>query len=156
MFNAPVGVPRATDPPSGLRPFFLSPRTYLVILLIVVPAGGFMVWAELYPSIHANWCIESYIPSFEKRLGFKYAPIALPDGAGLRPGLVEVTPGGPLSRAGFRPGDIPVAYHGGVAELCGALEGADEGYGRIDVVNIADWNSDGPNRRRQLRIPSAK
>ena len=147
---------RPTDRPSGLLPFSLSRGTYLAVLLVVVPAGGFLVWAELYPSIHANWCIESYIPSFEKRLGFKYAPIPLPGGEGQRPGLVEVTPGGPLGQAGFRAGDIPVAYHGGVAEFCAALEGADDGYGRIDVVNIADWGSDGPNRRRSLRVPKGR
>lgn len=144
---------RATAQPPGPRPLTLSRGTYVLILLIVIPAGAFMVWAELYPSIHANWCVETYIPSFEGRLGFRYAPIVLPGGEGQRPGLVEVTPGGPLSRAGFRSGDIPVAYHGGVAEFCGALEGAKDGYGRVDVVNIADWNSDGPNRRRALRVP---
>jgi hypothetical protein len=65
-------------------------------------------------------------------------------------GLIEVVPGGPLSRAGFRAGDIP-----GSAAFCAALDGAEEGFGNVDVANVADWDSDGPNRRRELAVPKA-
>jgi len=158
VFNAPVGMHRGTDQPSGLRPISLGRGTYLVILLIVVPSAAFMVWAELEPSIYYYNCVESYIPSVQERLGFRLGLVTLQGGQGQRWALIEVTPGGPLGRAGFRTGDIPVEYHGGVTAFCYALKAADEvdGYRRIDVVNIADWDTDGPNRRREPKIPKGK
>jgi len=149
---------RGTDRPSGLKTPSLGRGTYLVVLLIVVPAGAFMVWGELAPSIYYYNCVESYIPSFQARLGFRLG-LVTPKGEDRQQwALVEVTPSGPLGQAGFRSGDVPVEYHGGITAFCYALRAAHEvdGYRRIDVVNTADWDTEGPNRRRQLEIPKAK
>ena len=158
VFNAPVGMPLSTaGRPASLRPISLNRSTYLVLLLIVIPAGAFMVWEQLFPSIYYYRCIESVIPSAQGRLGFTFGPVVLPETKEQRLALIEVKPNGPLGRAGFRSGDIPVAHHGGVTEFCGALGAAEEGeaYG-INVINLSDWSVDGPDRRRTLYIPKGK
>jgi hypothetical protein len=117
-----------------------------------------MAWAELAPSIYFYNCVESYIPSVQERLGFRLGLITPKGEDGQQWALVEVVPSGPLGQAGFRSGDVPVEHHGGVTAFCYALEAAHEvdGYRRIDVVNAADWDTEGPNRRRKLEIPKVK
>ena len=147
----------STDSRSGTPLIRLGKGTLLLAMFIVVPSAGFMVWAEVYPTWWLHRCVDSYIPSVQERLGFKLGLLSLPDSAEKRFGLAEVVPKCPMAAAGFRSGDIPVAYHGGMNDFCAALESATEpdGYTRVDVVNVADWNQEygAEGRRRELRIP---
>jgi len=132
----------------------LNRATFLIALLILVPAVAFVAWMGFAPTFHERQCIESYIPSFEERLGFKFGQLPSQGREDLW-ALVEVTEGGPLSQAGFRSGDIPRGYRrASVWGLCAALKARDEGGDRtVEVVNIADWNHDKPKRERALEIP---
>jgi len=157
VFNAPMKAATSTDSRAGTPLVRLGKGTLLLTILIVVPSVGFMIWTEVYPAWWLHRCVDSYIPSVQDRLGFKLGLLSLPDSGDKRFGLAEVIPKGPMATAGFRSGDIPVAYHGGMNDFCGALESTSdpEGYTRVDVVNVADWHLDygTEGRRRELRIP---
>ena len=97
-------------------------------------------------------CRYSYLPSVQERYGFEVGSVRAGDDV-WRPGLVKVTPGGILDKAGFRSGDIPVAYHGGFSEFCAAVQ--ESGSGResfeLVVVNTVNWET---GERRRLRVPA--
>jgi hypothetical protein len=64
---------------------------------------------------------------------------------------VEVDPGGPLGRAGFRSGDIPFDRHG-LSEFCGAIRAAEDGFGpEVWVVDAQNYDY---ARRRSVRLPA--
>jgi hypothetical protein len=121
--------------------------------------ASLITWAVFQPAVYHLWCVSYYIPSVEARFGFRAEPIAIPGTDYRWLGVVEVTPGGALSRAGFRPGDIPVDHHGGETAFCSALESADEpeadGYRKISVINVREWDT-GRAARRELEIQRVK
>jgi hypothetical protein len=96
-------------------------------------------------------CRYSYLPSVQKRYGFEVGSVRAGDD--LRPGLMEVVPGGILGKAGFRSGDIPMAHQGGFSEFCAAVQESASGRESFEVVvvNAGDWDN---GERRKLRVPA--
>lgn len=133
----------------GRREYFFLTLTLLLISLLIS-------WAVFQPALYHQWCLRYYIPSVQALFGFRAARISV---AGLphEPlALVEVTPGGPFSSAGFRVGDIPVDHHGGETAFCAALQGAqDGGYSDVYVINADDWGK-ARRSRREIAIPSPR
>ena len=120
----------------------------LVLLLLLV------TWALLHPAVYAYWCERDYIPSVQTKFGFRAARIAVPEATYHPLAIVEVTPSGALSSAGFMAGDIPVEYHGGLEAFCGALQSAEGGTSsQVAVINVRDWPV-GYEARRELRVPA--
>jgi hypothetical protein len=81
----------------------------------VIAAGGLgtvilSVGIVLSPSIYAFVVEQVLLPRLEKPFGFRGGRIVSTDtDPGVaRYGILEVTPGGRLDRAGVRPGDVPV------------------------------------------------
>jgi hypothetical protein len=114
--------------------------------LVVLPALAIIV---LSPVLMVLWCARFELPEYERRFEFRMETFHVPGERGgtfeMR-GIGYVRPGGPLSVAGVRPGDIPREHHG--IEFCGALAAASEGRtAHIDVVNVEDLKAGQYNRR---------
>jgi hypothetical protein len=137
-------------------PVALGPGAFLYLVATLVLVAGPIASAVLQPAVYHQWCVRYYIPSVEARFGFRSGRILIPGTDYRWLGVVEVTPGGALSRAGFRPGDIPVDHHGGETAFCYALESASDaeagGYRRVNAINVSDWPS-GRRATRELEIP---
>jgi hypothetical protein len=128
---------------------------YLYFLANLALFGmGFIIWIAGDPSWYRLWCLEKYLPTAQDRFGFRVKRVHIPGfGWGSDPlAVVEASPGGVLERAGFRPGDVPVEYHGGESAFCGALQEAEDGgdYRKVDVINLDDWDR---RAKRELEIP---
>lgn len=99
--------------------------------------------ASSHPAVIELELLENFIPEAETRFGFTAGTevVKSRDGGTYSVfAIVEIEPGGALAHAGFRPGDIPVAHHGGFMEFCWALERAGRGFPEtVGVVNGADW-----------------
>jgi predicted metalloprotease with PDZ domain len=97
------------------------------------------------------------LPKYEAAYGFRGGRIYLRYASGEPTdayALVHVDPDGPLGRAGFRSGDIPVAHHGGVEEFDWALGHAEAGEAApVTVIQASEWSS--PNGQfRRLTVPA--
>ena len=138
--------------PSGLRPIGLSPHLYLTFVVGFAPAAAFLAWGDCFLRTYSRECVEQRIPSAGRRLGFHMGPLSFPDEDKSRWALVEITDGGPLGKAGFRSGDVPIS----ITDFCAAVS-ADDNSGKdgrtVVVVNAVDWNSEDPSKWRQLTIP---
>lgn len=142
---------------AGTREPLLGPKDYLYLILtlalVMIPFALAGTAYSLYPA----WCEEYYLPSVQQGFGFRVSRVHTPGfGWGSDPlVIVEVSPGGVLERAGFRPGDVPVEYHGGESAFCRALQEAEEGgdYRKVDVVNLDDWDR---RPKRSLEIPRVR
>jgi hypothetical protein len=136
-----------------MRLFVLGHRESLYLGMALALIGMLIAWAVFHPAVYHDWCLRHYIPSMQERLGFRAARIPVPGRTRGPLALVEVVPSGPMARAGFRVGDIPVDHHGGETAFCGALQGAEAGgYSKVSVANAADWAA-GVRSRRELTIP---
>ena len=95
------------------------------------------------------------LPLYQREFGFTGARLSVRDYRGealTLYGLVSVDPNGPLSAAGFRPGDVPVAYHGGAEEFAWALRRAECGKATtIAVVQASAWAE---QQLRRLTVPA--
>jgi hypothetical protein len=128
----------------------LSAGTWAVVasmLIVVLVSVG---WALLHPALYAYDCEHRYLPARERALGFHGGPAAIPGSQGTVYVLVHVDPAGPLGRAGFRSGDVPVFQHGGLADFCAAVRDAEAGRGRdISLINVGDTVLS----RRRVAVP---
>jgi hypothetical protein len=108
-------------------------------------------WGFVHPSYFLHDCEHHYLPSVEERLGFKGGRLRLPGRDDAPYALLEVDPAGPLGRAGFRSGDVPVFQHGGLAAFCGAIRSAEDGYdAEVQVISGHDADN---SQRRSVTIP---
>jgi hypothetical protein len=127
-------------------------RTQFLLVCAGLLVVGFAAWVVFSPALHLYDCEHRYLPSVEERFGFHAERIAVPGADHQLLGITIVRPGGLFDRAGFRVGDIPVDYHGGLARLCGALKYAEEGgEPEVAVVNVAAWGEQRTSRRLRLR-----
>src|SRR5215472_2285654 len=102
-----------------MRPLVLGGRQYLYLTVTLILTGLLISWGVFHPALYHRWCIEYYIPRVQDRFGFRAARTVV-RGLPYEPlTLVYIAPGGPLARAGFRVGDIPVDHHGGETAFCG-------------------------------------
>jgi hypothetical protein len=126
---------------------------YLVATLTCLTLA--IVWGLFHRELYHQWCVRYYVPSVQARFGFRAERITVPHVPHYQPLVIlEVVPDGPLSRAGFRVGDISVDHHGGETAFCGALQRAEEGKASdVRVINASDWHQ-GWTARRDLSIPS--
>ena len=130
----------------------LGRREYLYLSLTLTLVALLVLWAALHPTVYHQWCVRYYIPSRQEEFGFKAERISVAGTEYLPLALVQITPGGLLDRAGFRPGDIPVDHHGGETAFCGALQHATEGgQPSVSVINAGEWSA-GHHARRTLRL----
>jgi hypothetical protein len=129
-------------------------RRYAVLVAglgVIVLAAAALIW----PWWHLMLVEHVVLPRYEGTFRFRGGRLALGETSDNRTvyGLVSVVPGGRLARAGARPGDIPVEYHGGVWAFWGALYEASAGrQGHFDVVSRSDWH-DWDKRRRLVVEP---
>jgi len=141
---------------ASVQPIVLGRGTFLYVVVTLVLVATLVVSALLHPAAYHQWCLRYYIPSVQDRFGFRAAPVSISGSEQRRLGIVDVTPGGVFSRAGFRPGDIPVDYHGGETAFCSVLQAAEDRaarrYRKIDVINLSQWDV-GWEARRELEIP---
>ena len=112
-----------------------------------------LAWFTLHsPEVSWRECEYVYLPSLETRLGFKGGRVRVQDDW-IAYTLVRVDPQGVLGKAGFRSGDVPVAYHGGPLEFCAAVRWSESGRESfpVSVRNIQDWEA---GSRRKMAIPA--
>ena len=125
-----------------------------IVLLAGVGLVVLVITIAIWPWPYA-FVVERFImPEYETRFGFRGGRLPVRTGETTHTiyALVAVSPDGKLARAGAKPGDIPVEYHGGLWAFYGALEGATAGReGHFDVIAHSDW-PDWSNRRK-LVIP---
>jgi hypothetical protein len=138
-----------------MRPFRLGGRDFVYLVATLTCLALAIVWGLFHRDLYHQWCVGYYIPSVHARFGFRAERITVPHVHSYQPlAILEVVPDGPLSRAGFRAGDIPVDHHGGETAFCGALQRAEEGRASdVRVINASDWHH-GWTARRDLTIPS--
>ena len=155
VFNAPMKFPRSTAiGPSGLRPIGLSLDLYLTFIILLAPTAAFLAWGDCFLREYSRECVEQRIPDAARRVGFHFGSLPVPDEEKSRWALLEIPGGGPLSRAGFRSGDIPIS----VTDFCAALSADTNSPSEqrtVVVVNVVDWNSGDPSKWRQLTLPGA-
>jgi hypothetical protein len=139
-------------PEAGRWPLTLSRTHWLVLVAGLASIVLLSFYGFCNPGFIEHDCEHRYLPSVEMRFGFRGGHIAIP-GHEYKPyALLEVDPSGPLGRAGFRSGDIPVNQHGGLLDFCGALRSAEEGHEpEIRVINSRGYDN---NPRRSIRIPA--
>lgn len=145
-----------TTAPRTTRLLLLGRTQWLFLAFSLTAVALLIAWAVFHPALYLAWCERYYLPSIGDRLGFTSGRISVPGRNHDRIGLVTVEPGGLLGRAGFRSGDVPIHQHGGLADLCGALQYAEEGGApTVTVINVADWRRGGYDARRELSIHPA-
>ena len=114
----------------------------------------------LSPAYFAHDCEYQYLPSMERRLGFKGARTQ----AEVCPQcyfLAEVRPDGILGRAGFVTGDAPIEHHGGLSNFCGAVQRAQGPLPatrerlRSQEVNVVNVLDPGLREPRRMTVPAA-
>ena len=127
-------------------------------LQLAVVASLLAVFVSIYYLAFSPVDVETVsLPKYEATYGFRGGRISLRYQTGEQTqayALVQVNPDGPLGRAGFRSGDVPVAHHGGVAEFEWALRQAESGQAApVTVIQASEWSS--PNGQfRRLTIPA--
>jgi hypothetical protein len=124
---------------------------------LFVLCGGLLtvfciVWILVAPDLEDQYALEYALPRMEAGWGFRFGSIHVQrDGEVYeRSGIVSLTPGGRLSRLGFRVHDAPFSYHGYSGSLFYAvLRASERGEAiSIDVVNLDDWAA---GRARETR-----
>ena len=128
-------------------------RVFLVMFL----NGGCLavvVVGLLHEPIADYYCEQEYLPSIGSQLGFKIGRIPVRDWPEGVLAFIQIDDRGPMQRAGFRAGDIPMGVHeGGMVTFCGALERAARGWdARIFVTTSVHWPGTEP-QPRELVVP---
>lgn len=128
-------------------------RRFFVVVLTLSLLSVTTFWLLERP-LHEYYCQHEYIPSMGAVLGFRAGPIPVSGDWEGPLGLVSVDEAGPMYAAGFRVGDIPLEYHGGMMAFCGALQYAESGGdARIVVTTSDEWPAAGL-KSRELLVPS--
>jgi hypothetical protein len=95
------------------------------------------------------------LPAYEQEFGFTGARVTVQDHRGeslTLYGLITVDPEGPLGAAGFRAGDVPVAYHGGAEEFAWALRRSK--CGEATTVAVVQADAWAQHQLRRLTVPA--
>ncbi len=81
-----------------------------LVALIVLPL---LMALTFQPQLYDAYLDHFVRPGLEREFGFTAGTVRLPAEAGALSmfGVVAVTPGGVLERAGVRSGDLPIGYH---------------------------------------------
>jgi hypothetical protein len=128
-------------------------KRYLVILSglgVVILVLTIVLWPWLY-----SLAVEHFeLPQFERQFGFRGARLSIPgEPASEVYGIAEVVPGGILEQSGVRPGDVPIAHHGGLWDFFGALQEAQSGQpSEFTVVALAEWRHS--RQARRIKLPA--
>jgi hypothetical protein len=134
-----------------LRRLELGRGQWFIVVISLCFIVLLCLWGFGHPSYFVYDCEHRYLPSVQERFGFKGGRLTLPGRDHEPYTLLEVDPSGPLGRAGFRAGDVPVFQHGGLAEFCGAIHSAEEGYS--PEVRVISGHSYDASPRRSVKIP---
>lgn len=130
-------------------------RRYLVVLsglLVVFLTSTIALWPWPY-----TLAVEYFeLPRFERQFGFRGARLQLPgEATSSIYGIVEVVPGGILALSGVRPGDVPIAHHGGLWSFHGALQDSRSGReAEFTVIALAEWRD--ASQKRRIMLPALK
>ncbi len=118
----------------------------LVLLIITI---------QMWPAIDAFTVERFFLPQYESILGFRGGRVSLRTAGESYSmyALIEVEPGGVLSRAGARAGDVPFAPHGGVWSFYHAVRRVTSGEeARFEVIRRSNWWS---GKRRTIVLTPA-
>jgi hypothetical protein len=123
-------------------------RRYFIVLsglVMVILVLTIVLWP--WPYMLAVEYFE--LPKFERQFGFRGAYLPIPGSPSSQIySIAEVVPGGVLAQSGVRPGDVPIAHHGGLWEFYGALQDSRSGQpADFTVIALAEWR-DEPQKRR--------
>jgi hypothetical protein len=151
-FGASGDQPRASPPASRAVP--LAMRRGLTLLGIGELVFGVFTIAIMI----AFWPIDTervLLPKYEAEFGFKGGRFMVPGtGSGTSYGLVSVDPNGPLGRAGFLVGDVPIAHHGGIGEFEWALRRSRCGEAKELTIMRVPLDAAGHARNHRLIVPA--
>jgi hypothetical protein len=127
-------------------------RVFVVTVLTIGCLGVVVFWLLKGP-IAEYRCEHEYLPSFGADLGLRIGAVPVPNDPERPVGIGQIDSHGPMYAAGFRSGDIPLAHHGGMMDLCGALLSAGQGAeARVMVTTAEYWPAPEP-KPRELVVP---
>jgi hypothetical protein len=115
-------------------------------------------WVTFMPTWEYLYLREIAIPKLEEEYGFVGGTVAFRHANGTFEewGILRLTPGSRLAELGVRPGDVPTAYHGGMAAMHYALRAAEQKqFAAFDVINPDDWNVGRKVMRAVVAYPRA-
>jgi len=129
--------------------------------LAIVVSGVVLVLITIlilvYPSLYVEYIKQFGIRQFEARYSFETGNVRVPAWSGQPAhtewGIVSVAPDGAFNRLGVRSGDIPFAYHGGVADMYYALQWAAAGHASSFQVSNASDRHLGRAGLRDVNLP---
>ena len=126
---------------AGSAPIQLGRNQYLASCLTLCLALLLAYCSLESPSVYVQDCRTVFLPSVEREFGFRGREAPVPGRNRSAYTLVEVDPNGVLGRVGFRSGDVPVAYHGGLSEFCSAIRESVAGRASYEVAvrGPAEW-----------------
>ena len=133
---------------TAAAPVTLGPPQFLVLVAwLLLHATLFVILLAPFIDRHlARLDVQAYEASFGFRLGL------VDEGQIQDWHIVEVTPGGPFARAGFRPGDVPSERDSrGIFGLAATLRQAAAGQEACLTV----WNEDPFGNRREVCLAGA-
>jgi hypothetical protein len=151
-FGASADLPGASAPVSRAVP--LAMRRSLAMLGI----GELVFAAFTIAVVILCWPIDTervLLPKYEAEFGFRGGRFVVPGaGSGRYYGLVSVDANGPLGRAGFHVGDVPMAPHGGgTNEFEWALRHARCGEAKELTVLRVPLGAAGHTQNHRLIVP---